>query len=79
VQAVGFRKATLQQALWLGLVGFVQNEIDGSVYIEAEGDSCPLDELIAWAKKGPTMAHVRFTYVKPKGAPLGETEFRVLR
>ena len=79
VQGVGYRKATLEKARALGLAGFVQNEPDGTVYLEAEGDPQALDQLIAFAKQGPLLAHVQLAQVQPKGAPLGDTEFRILR
>lgn len=52
VQGVGFRYYTQQKAQQLGLKGWVRNEMDGSVEIEAEGDEMPLSELISFIKKG---------------------------
>lgn len=37
VQGVGFRWGTLQIARQLGLYGFVRNQADGTVYVEAQG------------------------------------------
>jgi acylphosphatase len=37
VQGVWFRKSTQDKARELGLRGFVRNQPDGSVYIEASG------------------------------------------
>lgn len=48
VQAVGFRYRTLQQALRLGLTGVVENRIDGSVLVVAEGSGPALEELLQW-------------------------------
>jgi len=42
----------------LGLVGFVRNETDGSVFIEAEGKEESLKELIVWCRSGPSYAKV---------------------
>lgn len=53
VQDVGFRWATYNYAQELGLTGFVRNETDGSVLIEAEGDEEVLSQLVYWSKKGP--------------------------
>ena len=39
VQGVYFRASTKMEADRLGVNGFVQNEMDGSVYIEAEGSA----------------------------------------
>lgn len=59
VQGVYFRAFTQKKAVKLGLDGFVQNLSDGSVYIEAQGESDALDQLIAWCHKGPLMAKVQ--------------------
>lgn len=79
VQGVGYREATRTKALALGLKGFVLNEPDGTVYLEAEGPDDKLDALIAWCKQGPPLAHVQLTQVTGKGLPLGDSEFRILR
>lgn len=79
VQGVGYRQATAEKALALGLAGFVQNEADGTVYLEAEGPDDKLDALIAWCKQGPPLAHVQLTQVTGKGLPLGVPDFRILR
>lgn len=59
VQGVGFRYATNQQARNLGIKGFVRNQHDGSVYIEAEGESNVLKEFVEWCKRGPAYAEVK--------------------
>ena len=58
VQGVWFRKNTKLQAIGFGVTGFVQNEKDGSVYIEAEGTDVDLKKLVAWCLKGPERAMV---------------------
>ena len=58
VQGVFYRASTRDKARSLGLCGFVKNETDGSVYIEAEGDKEKLDQLVAWCKQGPPNAQV---------------------
>lgn len=58
VQGVFFRASTKDQADTLGIHGFVRNEPDGSVYIEAEADAPAMDRFIAWCKQGPRMARV---------------------
>ena len=58
VQYVGFRYHTRATALRYGIKGYVQNQIDGSVYIEAEGESMALDLFCAWCRKGPDWARV---------------------
>ncbi len=59
VQGVFFRHATRNLASYLGLRGFVRNEADGALYIEAEGEEAKLNELLAWSKYGPPTAEVR--------------------
>ena len=58
VQGVWFRKSTQQKALELGLKGWVQNEADGAVLIEAAGEEAAMLEFVQWCRKGPPMAHV---------------------
>ena len=68
VQGVWFRDSTRAEALKLGINGFVRNEPDGSVYIEAEGNSNVLKKFIEWCHSGPEKAIV--TGVKVNGAEL---------
>jgi acylphosphatase len=58
VQGVYFRGSARDKADTLGIVGFVQNQNDGSVYIEAEGSSADLSAFIIWCKIGPPRAQV---------------------
>ena len=58
VQGVFFRAATKEQADLLGVKGFVRNEPDGNVYIEAEGEEPELNEFIRWCSHGPSRARV---------------------
>lgn len=68
VQGVGFRYFVYQQALSLGLKGFVKNMPDKSVYVEAEGRSEALEILLQQCKQGPGHANVQ--EVKLTEAPL---------
>jgi acylphosphatase len=58
VQGVFFRASTREKARALGIKGFVRNERDESVYIEAEGEENTLKEFTAWCKQGPPRAVV---------------------
>lgn len=58
VQGVFYRDSTRQKCQELGINGFVMNQKDGSVYLEAEGTAQQLDELIAWCELGPEQAIV---------------------
>lgn len=58
VQGVSFRAAAKKIAEMLHITGFVRNEPDGSVYMEAEGDGLMIDELVAWCHTGTAHAKV---------------------
>ncbi|MBS3807299.1 MAG: acylphosphatase [Bacteroidales bacterium] len=58
VQGVGFRFSAVHKAQQLGLKGFVKNRMDGSVYIEAEGEPERLNEMVNWCWQGPPSASV---------------------
>ncbi|MDX5482108.1 MAG: acylphosphatase [Hymenobacteraceae bacterium] len=66
VQGVFFRASTQEKAEELGLSGFVKNEDDGTVYLEAEGDSEALQKLEQWAHEGPRHAKVQKVEVEEK-------------
>ncbi|MBX4186692.1 MAG: acylphosphatase [Candidatus Doudnabacteria bacterium] len=59
VQGVTFRWSTKQKALGLHLFGFVQNEPDGSVYMEVEGQEEDLEEFLGWCHRGPLFSKVK--------------------
>ncbi|MEX2008381.1 MAG: acylphosphatase [Candidatus Spechtbacterales bacterium] len=58
VHGMMFRQSARDKAEALGVRGFVRNDPDGSVYIEAESDEDALNRFVAWCKKGPAMAQV---------------------
>ena len=58
VQAVGFRHFTRKKASALGLSGWVKNEGDGSVRLEAEGPRDALEDLLDAVRQGPRTASV---------------------
>lgn len=58
VQNVGFRLAAQKAASERHVSGFVRNEPDGSVYLEAEGDDDDVDSFIKWCHHGPSWARV---------------------
>lgn len=77
VQGVGFRHFTLMQARQLGVDGWVRNEPDGSVRLEAEGTEDALEELIGAVKSGPCTARVENVNVNWGAARDEFSEFRV--
>jgi len=58
VQGVWFRASTRDEAVRLGVCGFVRNEPDGDVYLEAEAEQESLNSLIDWLNHGPPLARV---------------------
>ena len=58
VQGVGFRALAFKKAKELDIGGFVRNESDGSVYIEAEGEERLLNKFLAWCSDGPPTSKV---------------------
>lgn len=58
VQNVGFRFYAQKKAHSLDITGFVKNQRDGSVYIEAEGEEPNLHEFLQWCHNGPPWADV---------------------
>ena len=67
VQGVYYRASTKDKADELGIKGFVRNEPNGNVYVEAEGTQDQLDRLITWCKQGPPHAVVSSVDVKEGG------------
>lgn len=59
VQGVGYRWWCCVTAASLGLKGFVRNEDDGSVYIEAEGIEDALVAFQTLCRRGPRAADVK--------------------
>ncbi|MEB3184356.1 MAG: acylphosphatase [Cyanobacteriota bacterium] len=68
VQGVGYRVACCNHARALGLGGWVRNEGDGSVEVEAEGTLQQLGELRLWCERGPAAAHVNSVTVTQRAA-----------
>ena len=58
VQNVIFRFGVQKIASELGLVGWVKNNLDGSVDLIAEGDIENLKKIQNWCKVGPKLAKV---------------------
>jgi acylphosphatase len=58
VQGVGFRYSAIQKAKEHHITGFVKNQYDGTVFIEAEGEETDLEHFILWCHRGPFSARV---------------------
>ena len=58
VQRVFFRGNTRDKAISLAIKGWVRNNSDGSVELEATGEEKNINQLIEWLQHGPIMARV---------------------
>jgi len=64
VQGVGYRHSAATVARYNGIKGFIKNQKDGTVYIEAEGNRNQLDEFVKWCRKGPGLGNVEHVEVE---------------
>jgi acylphosphatase len=58
VQGVSYRVTTKAVADQLGIRGFVKNEPNGDVYIEAEAEESLMEMFLEWCEEGPDPARV---------------------
>lgn len=77
VQGVGFRWFVSRQAKSLGIAGWVRNNPDGTVELEAEGEVDALDKLEAALRQGPRLADVE-DVKSVEVPPRGEGGFRIV-
>lgn len=78
VQGVLFRHSVHAYAKKCNLTGFARNERDGSLVIVAEGEKPPLDEFLAWCRKGPPLARVDEIHTEWQNATGEFRSFEVL-
>jgi acylphosphatase len=64
VQGVGYRYFCYKKAKELGVIGWVSNQHDGSVFCWAEGDRAVINEFIVELKLGPAASSIRDVIVK---------------
>jgi acylphosphatase len=64
VQGVGFRESLRYEVEMRGLTGWVRNRREGTVEAVVAGDPREVDEVVAWARRGPPSAHVTGVEVK---------------
>jgi acylphosphatase len=58
VQGVWFRQSTKDEAVRLGVFGWVRNLPDGNVEAVFEGEKKKVEEIVGWCHRGPSGAHV---------------------
>ncbi len=78
VQGVFYRSSAKEKADEWGIRGFVRNEKNGDVYIEAEAPEEMVYKFIKWCNQGPTQAKVEKIDAKP-GEIVGYIRFEILR
>jgi acylphosphatase len=66
VQGVWFRDSTRNEALALGVSGWVRNRRDGTVEAVAEGPEAQVKKLVAWCHQGPPSARVSRVHETPE-------------
>ena len=76
VQGVFYRATCARLARGRGLGGYVRNLPDGRVEAAFEGPDDAVEEMVAWSRRGPDLAHVDELDVVAE-EPTGETGFVV--
>ncbi len=78
VHGVFYRASAKEKADELGIKGFVRNERNGNVYIEAEAEEDMLYKFIKWCNMGPVRAKVNRIEAIP-GEIVGFSSFEIQR
>ncbi len=76
VHGVGFRYSAVQKAHEHNIKGYVKNQYDGSVFIDAEGYESDLDHFILWCHQGPRLARVDHVS-QSMGTPANHPSFSI--
>jgi acylphosphatase len=78
VQGVFFRESAKEEALRLGLCGWVRNTWDGDVEAIVQGAPAEVDEFVSWCHQGPPHALVESVKVDQSDAIEQLETFRVI-
>jgi len=76
VQGVWFRESLREQAVAVGVAGWVRNLADGRVETVLEGPEAAVERVVQWCHHGPSRAHVDRVEVQVE-ATIGESGFHV--
>jgi len=79
VQGVWFRAWTRDEAVRLGLAGWVRNEADGTVLAVFAGPEAAVADMLSLARDGPPLARVDAVETRPLEPVPDLDGFRVLR
>jgi acylphosphatase len=79
VQGVGYRDALRDAAEKHNVAGWVRNRRDGSVEALLQGAPEAVDAVIAWARRGPSLARVTDLRLNPAPAELDRPYIRFER
>jgi acylphosphatase len=79
VQGVWFRASTQREAQAFEITGWVKNQPDGAVTLEAQGRPEALEELLSWLRNGPPKAQVDEVDVTWTETVAGEVSFEIRR
>ena len=78
VQGVFFRQSAREQALRLGLGGWVRNTMEGDVELVVQGPPQAVDQFVSWCHRGPPHARVDAVEVSESSTPEQFQTFRVI-
>lgn len=78
VQGVWYRASLQREAQKLGILGFVKNQSDGSVYAEFEGTELILKQIVDWCWSGSELSKVQNVFVE-EGPLLGYSSFEIVK
>lgn len=79
VQGVGFRYWTRDEAVRLGLTGWVRNEEDGAVVAVIAGPDAAVTTMIERFRRGPSGASVSSVETEATQLEKNPTDFRITR
>ncbi len=66
VQGVFYRASAEQEAHRLGVSGWAGNRADGTVELVVEGDDAAVEQMLDWARRGPSRAEVTHVDVEER-------------